>query len=350
MITLSVIIPVYNAEKFLTEAVESVLKQPCRDVEIIIVNDGSIDNSGAIAIELEKKYEKVKVIHSVNQGVSHARNLGIEASCGQYLAFLDADDVWCKNVYTEEIKQQLLCREYDILSFGYFKTDEKLKKGMKYPGGSGCIERSDGNYDYYATRNHFSAYIYASHLFEKVRFPEGIRYGEDLSFQFLITRIAKKILMSDKIWFMYRTNSNSVMNSVNDFDYALGEIDGWHVAKKYALTEQDCLDCDAMIYRRMYKYLSLSCKNGKSYEKLYQDMLNCKPYQEALKTFDRYQVPENNVQFIEQFTQNPRKTWYDIRKKYFIRYVIRPFVRKTFLKNIILKMKYKTDLTQYRVE
>lgn len=128
MITLSVIIPVYNAEKFLTEAVESVLKQPCRDVEIIIVNDGSIDNSGAIAIELEKKYEKVKVIHSVNQGVSHARNLGIEASCGQYLAFLDADDVWCKNVYTEEIKQQLLYREYDILSFGYFKTDEKLKK------------------------------------------------------------------------------------------------------------------------------------------------------------------------------------------------------------------------------
>ena len=346
---LSVIIPVYNAEKFLSEAVLSVLKQPCKDVEIIIINDGSKDNSGKIANQLAKDHENIKVIHIVNQGGSHARNIGIDLARGNYIAFLDADDVWCKNVYTIEIKSQLLSGAYDIVSFGYFKTDEKLKKGMPYPGGNGCLERSDSNYDYAANKNHFSSYIYAKHLFESVRFPEGVRYGEDLSFQFLITRPAKNILMSDDFWFMYRTNSNSVMNSVSDFDYALGEIDGWYGAKKYALTEQDRLDCDAMIYRRMYKYLSLSCKNGKPYEKLYQDMLNCKPYQEALETFGNYSVPEGNSEFIDQFTQNPQKTWRTMRKQNFLRYTIRTFIRRSFLNKIFLKVKYKVDLKQYRI-
>lgn len=96
--TLSVIIPVYNAQKYLEEAVQSILKQPCQDIEIIIINDGSQDRSGEVAEQLAKNHENIKVIQSSNHGVSHARNLGIDAACGEYIAFLDADDVWCKNV------------------------------------------------------------------------------------------------------------------------------------------------------------------------------------------------------------------------------------------------------------
>ena len=146
--------------------------------------------------------------------------------------------------------------------------------------------------------------------------------------------------MSDKYWFMYRQNRNSVMNSVSDFDYALGEIDGWYGAKQYAHTEQDRLECDAMIYRRMYKYLSLSCKNGKSYKKLYQDMLECMPYQEALRQFENYSVPQDNIKFIEQFTSNPQETWREVRRKNFVRYTIRTICRKTILKRLVFKLKY----------
>ena len=347
--TLSVIIPVYNAQKYLEEAVQSILKQPCQDIEIIIINDGSQDRSGEVAEQLAKNHENIKVIQSSNHGVSHARNLGIDAACGEYIAFLDADDVWCKNVYTDEVHQKLLSSTYDIFSFGYFKTDEKLKKGMAYPGESGCVERGNQNYDNIANKNHFSSYIYANHLFECVRFPEGVRYGEDLSFQFLITRSAKNIYMSDKYWFMYRQNSNSVMNSVSDFDYALGEIDGWYGAKQYARTEQDRLECDAMIYRRMYKYLSLSCKNGKPYKKLYQDMLECVPYQEALNQFGNYSVPQDNIKFINQFTSNPQETWREVRRKNFVRYTIRTICRKTILKRLVFKLKYKVNLDEYRI-
>lgn len=98
MAILSVIIPVYNAQNFLSEAVGSVLKQPCQDIEIIIVNDGSTDNSGKIAEQLAEKNVNVKAIHIKNQGASCARNYGIEVAEGKYIAFLDADDVWCKDV------------------------------------------------------------------------------------------------------------------------------------------------------------------------------------------------------------------------------------------------------------
>ena len=349
MPVLSVIVPVYNGERFLEEAVLSVKKQPCKNVEIIIVNDGSKDNSGEIADCMAKEQENIKAIHITNHGVSYARNLGIEAAKGDYIAFLDADDVWCKNVYTCEIEAKLCSGAYDVVSFGYFKTDERLEKGMEYSGCNGFLDRNDPSYDYVANKNHFSSYIYAKHLFENVRFPEGVRYGEDLSFQFLITRPAKNILMMDTYWFMYRTNRNSVMNTISDFDYALGEIDGWYGAKKCAKSEEDRLLCDAMFYCRMYKYLTLSSKNGKSYKKLYQDMLNCKPYQEAIENFGNYIVPEANVEFMKKFTENPKMTCRTMRRQGFLHYTIRNLIRKTFLKEIYFKLKYKVNLEEYRI-
>ena len=350
MPTLSVIIPVYNAEKFLSEAVLSVLKQPCKDVEIIIINDGSKDNSGKIADQLAKEYDCIRVLHIQNQGASVARNYGIEVACGKYIAFLDADDVWCRDVYTEELREVFLTEKQDIICFGYFKTDEKFTFGEAYPSANRLVDRSSADYNQVASNQSFCAYVYRKKLFDYVKFPVGVRFGEDIAFLFLITRSANSILMVDKYLFMYRTNRNSVMNSVSDFDYALGEIDGWYGAKKCALTDQDRLECDAMIYRRMYKYLSLSCKNGKSYKKLYRDMQACKPYQEALKTYGRYNVPESNVAFINQFTQNPKKTCRLMRKQGFWHYTIRTLMRKTFLKTLYFRLKYKVNMEDYRVK
>lgn len=88
----SVIIPAYNAEKYLSEAIESVLAQTLADIEILVIDDGSTDNTALIADTYSRKYENVRVIHKANEGVSKARNVGIDSAMGEYVLFLDSDD------------------------------------------------------------------------------------------------------------------------------------------------------------------------------------------------------------------------------------------------------------------
>ncbi|GIJ97802.1 glycosyl transferase [Capnocytophaga stomatis] len=90
----SVIIPVYNVEKYLPECVDSVLQQDFSDYEIILVNDGSTDGSRKICDEYAQKYSSIKVIHKENGGLSDARNFGVKEARGEYLMFLDSDDFW----------------------------------------------------------------------------------------------------------------------------------------------------------------------------------------------------------------------------------------------------------------
>ncbi|MFJ1322473.1 glycosyltransferase family 2 protein [Capnocytophaga canis] len=90
----SIIIPVYNVEKYLLECVDSVLQQDFSDYEIILVNDGSTDSSGQICDEYTQKYSGIKVIHKENGGLSDARNFGVKEARGEYLMFLDSDDFW----------------------------------------------------------------------------------------------------------------------------------------------------------------------------------------------------------------------------------------------------------------
>ncbi|MDF4756482.1 glycosyltransferase family A protein, partial [Vibrio parahaemolyticus] len=91
----SVIVPLYNAEKYIEETMESILNQTYKNIEIVIVDDGSKDQSSSIVKNLKKKYpEQIKYILQENQGVSVARNTGIENASGEYISFLDSDDLW----------------------------------------------------------------------------------------------------------------------------------------------------------------------------------------------------------------------------------------------------------------
>ena len=88
----SVIVPVYNVEKYIKKCVESLINQEYRNFEIILINDGSVDNSGMIIDEMSLRDDRIKVIHQKNQGVSAARNVGISFSKGEYITFVDGDD------------------------------------------------------------------------------------------------------------------------------------------------------------------------------------------------------------------------------------------------------------------
>lgn len=104
---LYVVVPVYNAKKYLQTAVDSVLKQPSEDIEVVLVDDGSTDGSGDLCNAIAEKYRRVYSIHQENAGVSAARNAGIEyalssALADDYIAFLDADDAWTASFFDEE--------------------------------------------------------------------------------------------------------------------------------------------------------------------------------------------------------------------------------------------------------
>ena len=187
---LSVIIPVYNGEKYLNEAVQSVLAQPCGDCEIIIVDDGSRDSSGAIADALAAEYENIHAFHIPNGGVSVARNVGIDKAAGKYIAFLDADDVFCRNAYSEDVREALDAEEYDILSFAYFTGMDDLRWGA-LQSVQEKVFRREGDEPIRPSIKHFCSYLYRRSLFsDEIRFPEGIRYCEDVSFLFLMVRKA----------------------------------------------------------------------------------------------------------------------------------------------------------------
>ena len=129
----SVVIPVYNVEKYLAECLDSVIGQTLREIEIICVNDGSTDSSAAIAEEYVRRDSRVKLISQPNGGLSAARNTGMKAAKGEYIYFLDSDDYLTANAL-EELYRQSKEQELDILYFGaesFYENDELREKHKK---------------------------------------------------------------------------------------------------------------------------------------------------------------------------------------------------------------------------
>ncbi len=129
---ISLIVPVYNAEKYLSENIESLINQTYKNIEIILINDGSTDNSGFLCNEFNKKHSQIITFHIKNSGASNARNFGIEKASGDYIAFIDSDDKIEKN-YIEILFENLIKYDADICICGYKKSNKNCfcsKKGL----------------------------------------------------------------------------------------------------------------------------------------------------------------------------------------------------------------------------
>ena len=132
MVKISVIMPVYNSEEYLEWAAESVLKQNLKEIELIMVDDGSKDKSGQICDILKAKDDRVKVIHQKNQGISAARNNGMKAAQGEYIAFIDNDDAYVEG-FLDKIYEYAKENDANILKYGYrviedWNKDEKAAR------------------------------------------------------------------------------------------------------------------------------------------------------------------------------------------------------------------------------
>ncbi|MDH8700772.1 glycosyltransferase involved in cell wall biosynthesis [Dysgonomonadaceae bacterium PH5-43] len=204
---ISVIIPVYNVEKYLDKCIQSVLNQTFADFELLLINDGSKDGSGAICDKYAQEDSRVKVFHKENGGVSAARNLGLDNAKGEWVCFVDSDDFILED--SLNILEDLDKSNKDIYMF---KTSI-LQGGV-------IIENEYSNKNVKQT-NELWKYIFKKEIIDtkKIRFI-GIKYGEDYNFiskYFLYVRTGQFI---DEFVYVYRKdNPSSAMNKVKDIHY-----------------------------------------------------------------------------------------------------------------------------------
>lgn len=125
----SIIIPAYNVADYLENCVESILKQTYDNYEIIIVDDGSTDETGKVADELLKQSKLINVVHQSNGGASKARNTGMKRATGDYILFLDGDDFWSDSHFLKQIVSELTIKLVDVIIFGYsYYYDNEIKE------------------------------------------------------------------------------------------------------------------------------------------------------------------------------------------------------------------------------
>ena len=184
----SIIIPVFNMEKTLERCVDSVLKQSCKDWEIILVNDGSIDKSGVISKSFSENHENIHYYFQENKGVSSARNLGIEKSNAEWMIFLDADDYWDDN-YLQKIFE---CTKSncDIVITGITKILENRNKIKILSDKIGFFSIDDLLVDFMSVQLNSGVYGFVSNKIIKtsivkknqLKFNNRIKLCEDLDF------------------------------------------------------------------------------------------------------------------------------------------------------------------------
>ncbi|MGT2741902.1 glycosyltransferase [Streptococcus plurextorum] len=217
---LSVIIPVYNVEKYLKRCLESILVQSWNDYEIILVDDGSTDSSAQICDSYAEKYEMIRVIHKENKGLSDTRNQGIEQAVGEYVYFPDSDDWLEPNTFSDlsDIIEECI---YDIISFNReFVTSEEDKlisakpRIQKLSGKQALLEMlKQGDVTGFANDK-----IYRKKLFldNDIEFPVG-KYYEDLGTNYKLFLKATKVYVTNQKYYHYLiTNPDSITQSWNE--------------------------------------------------------------------------------------------------------------------------------------
>ena len=212
---LSIIMPVYNVERYIEETIDSILGQTFTDFELILVDDGSKDDSGKICDAYAKKDRRVKVLHKPNGGVSSARNVGVKNAKGDYIGFVDSDDV-ISGVMFEGMMSIAEKYNADIVQCSHVRDTDKIDHRAEPQNMNiyNTVEALKQLYVRYYT-NCFALWskIYRRELFSNISFPEGRVFEDDEVIPHLIYA-AKTIVMVDNTWYCYMKRENSIITGV----------------------------------------------------------------------------------------------------------------------------------------
>lgn len=287
----SVIVPVYNVKPYLEECLDSILQQSYTQMEIILIDDGSTDGSGAICDSYLQKDNRFQVIHQQNQGLSAARNRGIECAAGDYLCFVDSDDY----LYPNSIEILLrLCVENEadmsICTFDLLTNETKH-----------CLqaaERISPSVEVFCGNQKMEAYLrqkkintaawgkmYAAKLFRELRFPVGKLY-EDVYILHHILHAAERIAYLPKSIYVYRNRPGSITNSA----FTLQSLDRLEASEQlfdFTVTHYPALLPYAqadMVYVHLSLLLSIFAANASYPDLEKQIRAYCKKHGAAYRT------------------------------------------------------------------
>ena len=292
---ISVVIPVYNVEKYLLECLDSVINQTYKDLQIILVDDGSTDFSGKICDVYAEKDNRITVVHQKNAGAGAAKNTGLELIDGEYFSIIDSDDYIELDMY-EKMVNSLEKYNADIVQclfrnvFVNDSFDRKYKIKGNYPKVL-TSKRFLKEYLYDWKYAIYSNKLFKSTLLKENRFPIG-RKIDDEFFTYKLVCNAKKVVNIDNILYNYRMRKTSVMNENNSDRLIYDRIDCFierynyvsdiypSLKKKYNLKLYDDLLYFKDSAKDNGKILSLinnfSRKKSNGFDKLYQKIMNNK--------------------------------------------------------------------------
>lgn len=219
----SLVIPVYGVEKYLKDCIDSVLKQNIKDIEIILVDDGSPDKCPEICDEYAKKDARIKVIHKENGGSSSARNAGIDAAMGKYLMFMDSDDMWNEkesvNGLIKAVEENTDIDMFLFSSLDYIEGKGFFKRKEHYNLSDRTFETVTEYCDFLQTNGNFEVAAYTK-VFKrdfivnnKLYFKNGI-IAEDSEWMLRVLRRVGKVQIVNKPYYVYRQREGSITRTI----------------------------------------------------------------------------------------------------------------------------------------
>lgn len=239
--TISVIVPIYNCEKYIVRCINSICSQTYKNIEIIIINDGSTDNSRKICEKMRLRDRRIRLFNIKNNGVSNARNYGIECSTGDYLMFIDADDYIEENM-CECLLKIIETKDVDLVVSKAIVEDENGNM-LRKP----CIKKSqtiywDSNYNFQKEQACFVCWgiLYKRDCIGNIRFNRKFSVGEDTLFFYTVLNKCKKYFITDSIFYHYVIYTISASNGCID-DRKYTEILAWKEIQKLISKKDEAL-------------------------------------------------------------------------------------------------------------
>lgn len=212
----SIIVPVYNVERYIKNCVRSIIRQTYKNIEIILVDDGSTDKSGEICDWFKMADNRIKVVHKMNGGLSDARNVGLGIASGKYVTFIDSDDYFPE--YAVEYLYKLLKENKANISIGKLVMTKELNSNTILESGKVCLYNNVEAIRQLLYAKQFStsapAKLYEKRLFDRIEFPIG-KLHEDLYTIYKVMDRAQKVVYGSEVVYFYYHRTGSI--TVSEF-------------------------------------------------------------------------------------------------------------------------------------
>lgn len=215
---ISIVIPVYNVEQYIGKCIESVQNQTYKNLQIILVDDGSTDNSGHICDDYAMKDKRILCLHKPNGGLSDARNYALDKVKGNYIAFIDSDD-YVSRYYIERLYQNILDTQADvsIANFMRVRSTDQITDILKTDRNLRIFNREESFYALYEDDLKYQfttawGKLYKTNIFDNIQYPKGRNY-EDTSIAHLIYDNVSKVVYEDVNLYYYLVRDSSITKS-----------------------------------------------------------------------------------------------------------------------------------------